>query len=182
MWSTGHSTSCEPMSWPNSKRSGREPGSSTGRPIQERLLGGVEAAPRGRRSRRAACRSPGGPSATRAAASTASTLKASIAAARGADARRPSPRAGCDGRWRAPSASGISRAARRRPVDVVDRLVLAQRPVRLPCFEEVAAAPPRSGIPASRAGATRRRRRRHWPRWRRSASGSPPASRAGSRT
>ena len=34
-WSTGHSTSCEPMSWLNSKRSGREPGSSTGRPSQE---------------------------------------------------------------------------------------------------------------------------------------------------
>jgi hypothetical protein len=41
-WSTGHSTSCEPMSCENSKRSGREPGSSTGRPSQERDGGRIE--------------------------------------------------------------------------------------------------------------------------------------------
>ena len=39
-WSTGHSISCEPMSWENSKRSGREPGSSTGRPSQEKRMAG----------------------------------------------------------------------------------------------------------------------------------------------
>jgi hypothetical protein len=42
-WSTGHSTSCEPISWLNSKRSGREPG-KLDRPADpgEILLGGVE--------------------------------------------------------------------------------------------------------------------------------------------
>ena len=66
-------------------------------------------------------------------------------------------------------------APRRRPVHVVDRLVLAQRPVRAAVLRGNTAAPPRSGFPASRAGATPRRRRRHWPRWR-SSHGPRPCS------
>ena len=63
--------------------------------------------------------------------------------------------------------------ARRRPMDVVQRGVLAQRPFRAAVIEEMRQLRSRSDIPASRGAATPRRRRRHWPRSREVARSSP---------
>ena len=179
-WSTGHSTSCEPISWLNSKRSGREPGSSIGRPSQRNsawrhsniasrpiflveqhaIAGPAVGDPRRRLYRQ--------------------HLEGRDALVVGAAPCRPSPRAGCDGRWQAPSAAGCR--ARRVVAQWTWLIASSLRSARclLPCFEEILQLGP--GRIFRRAEQARHRKGAAGigPGRRRSPAARRPASRAGS--
>ena len=145
--------------------SGREPGSSTGRPIHRPVPVGLGRA-RPRRSGRRAdarrrCRPPRGHAPP---PSSASRLKCGDALARGAGARPPSPRTGRGGRRRRP-APAASRAVRgwstsgAAPARASSRSApIAAAPLRR---KRLQLGPARAS-PARSRGARPRRRRRRW--------------------